>query len=89
MGTIAARKAGSILENVRKVIAMELFCACQGIDLRGKKTLGKNTEIAYGEMRKVIPFVASDCVMYPLINQTEALVENETIYTSVFKGEKA
>jgi len=89
MGTIAARKAGSILENVRKVIAMELFCACQGIDLRGKKALGKHTEIAFGEIRKAIPFVANDCVMYPLINRVEALIEQETLYTSVFKGEKA
>ncbi len=37
MGTIAARKAKSILENTRKVLAMELLAACQGIDLRGKK----------------------------------------------------
>lgn len=34
MGTIAARKAHSILANVRKVMAIELLCACQGLDLR-------------------------------------------------------
>ena len=45
MGTIAARKAREILENTRKVLAMELFAACQAIDLRGKKVLGKGTEI--------------------------------------------
>lgn len=37
MGTIAARKAREILENTRKVLAMELFAACQAIDLRGRK----------------------------------------------------
>ena len=40
MGTIAARKAREILGNVRRVLAMEIMCACQGIDLRGNKGLG-------------------------------------------------
>ena len=34
MGSIAARKARTILENVRKALAIELVCACQGIDFR-------------------------------------------------------
>jgi len=34
MGTIAARKAAEILENVRQVIAMELLTAAQAVDLR-------------------------------------------------------
>lgn len=34
MGTIAARKAGEILNNARKVVSMEILSACQGIDLR-------------------------------------------------------
>ena len=36
MGTIAARKAREILENARRVLAIELMCACQAIDLRGQ-----------------------------------------------------
>lgn len=35
MGTIAARKAAEILGNVRRVLAMELMCACQAVDLLG------------------------------------------------------
>lgn len=80
MGTIAARKAQSILENVRKVLAMELFCACQGIDLRGKKKLGKHTEPVYQKIRETIPFLTADTVMYPWINQMESMIENETIF---------
>jgi histidine ammonia-lyase len=34
MGTIAARKASNILDNVRYVIAMELLTAAQAVDLR-------------------------------------------------------
>lgn len=47
MGTIAARKAGEILKNARKVIAMEILSACQGIDLKKvNKNLGLGTEKA-------------------------------------------
>ncbi|MBU6450759.1 MAG: histidine ammonia-lyase [Cyanobacteria bacterium REEB67] len=34
MGTIGARKARNILINVRRVLAIELLCAAQGLDLR-------------------------------------------------------
>jgi len=34
MGTIAARKARMILKNLRNILAIELLCGCQGLDLR-------------------------------------------------------
>ena len=34
MGTIGARKARTILQNVRRVLAIELLCAAQGLDFR-------------------------------------------------------
>ncbi len=52
MGTIAARKAMEILDNARKVVSMEILAACQGIDLRGNRGLGKGTQIAYNVIRE-------------------------------------
>ena len=46
MGTIAARKAAEILENVRQVIAMELLTAAQAIDLRRKGVIRQNLTIS-------------------------------------------
>lgn len=37
MGTIASRHARDILDNARKVLAMEILASAQAIDLRGKK----------------------------------------------------
>lgn len=74
MGTIAARKARSILDNSRKVIAMELLAACQAIDLRKMSGLGRGTEIAYNLVRQSIPSLNEDRVMYLDINKSEALV---------------
>lgn len=78
MGTIAARHARDILDNSRKVLAMELLSACQGIDLRGKKRLGKVTEQAYQHVRQHLPKVEEDTIMYPLINTAEELLKSAT-----------
>lgn len=41
MGTISARTARDIADNVRRVLAMEILCACQAIDLRSRSDAGK------------------------------------------------
>lgn len=71
MGTIAARKAKSIMKNVRRVLAMELMCACQAIDLRGDKGLGLGTKPAYEVIRKVCPKLEDDRPLYEDINNCE------------------
>lgn len=79
MGTIAARKAKEIMENVRRVLAMEIMCACQGIDLRGNKGLGAGTKPVYEEVRKVVPMLKEDRPIYDDINKCEELIKNGTI----------
>lgn len=74
MGTIAARKSRDIMENVRKVLSMELLAACQGIDLRGNKGLGKGTKIAYNIIRNNINYLKEDRPMYFDINKCENIL---------------
>lgn len=74
MGTIAARKAREILENVRRVLAIELMCACQAIDLRGDKGMGLGTGAAYRCVRNVVPFLTEDRPLYGDINECEELI---------------
>lgn len=83
MGTIAARKAREILANTRKVLAMELLAACQAIDLRGKKKLGKGTEIAYDIVRENISTIEEDRVMYREINKSEEIIRLNQILHKV------
>lgn len=83
MGTIAARKAKDILDNTRKALAMEILGACQGIDLRGNKGLGLGSEIAFNIVRKKIPFLAEDRVMYEDINRCEDIIKTNEIVTKV------
>lgn len=83
MGTIAARKAREIMGNVRKVIAMEILAACQAIDLRGNKGLGKGSNIAYNIIRDNIEFIEDDRVMYLDINKCEDIIKSEKIVNKV------
>lgn len=83
MGTIAARGARDILKNVQAVIAMEMLAACQAIDLREPKTLGRGTKAAYDVIRENVAFIDQDVIMYPYIEKVKVLVEEEKILQSV------
>lgn len=79
MGTIAARKAKEIMENARRVIAMEIMCACQGIDLRGNKGLGKGTAPVYETVRSQVQTLTEDRPLYEDINKCEELIIDMSI----------
>lgn len=83
MGTIAARKANEILGNVRKVVAMEILTACQGIDLRDIKRLGKGTNEAHTLVREIVDFYDKDRVMYIDIEKVEELIKTNRVVEKV------
>jgi histidine ammonia-lyase len=84
MGAISARKAMNILDHARKVIAYEMFTACQAIDFREKAQLGEKTQLAYTYIRKQIPFIDVDEVMYPYLNKMEEILKNDHFFESLF-----
>ena len=88
MGTIAARKAGSILDNSTQVVAMEIFTACQAIDLRDNTKLGKMTKRAYNKIREYIPFIKTDEIMYHHIHTVNDLIKSDELFDYIFKEEK-
>src|SRR5699024_6322333 len=85
MGTIAARKAKDIMENVRKVLAMEILAACQAIDLRGNKGLGKGSTKAYDLVRNKISKVEKDRIMHVDIDNCEDILKSNSIVEEVEK----
>ena len=86
MGTIAARKSREILENARRVLAIELMCACQAIDLRGDKGMGSGTGAAYRCVRNVVPFLTEDRPLYGDINECEQLIIDGALVSEVEKS---
>ena len=63
MGTIAARKCRSILANAENVVAIELLCAAQALDLFTNLKPGKGTMAAYKAIRKHLPHLEEDRVL--------------------------
>jgi histidine ammonia-lyase len=74
MGTIAARKAVKILENTENVLAIEILTACQAIDFRDPRKLGKKTKAIYQSIRKISKFVSEDKELSPEIIKIKSLL---------------
>ncbi len=74
MGTIAARKARKILENVLNVIAIELLCASQGIDLLHPLKPSKPLQLVHQEIRKKVPVLEDDRVIAKDIDAIRELI---------------
>ena len=87
MGATAARKAKTILDNSRKVIALEMFTASQALHFRGKEKLGEKTKIAFDYISKHIPFIKTDEVMYPHIHKAEHILNDDILYNLLYKGD--
>lgn len=75
MGPIAARHAAQILENARRVVAVELLCAAQAVDLSGGPAgLGQGTRAVYEAIRAHVPPLGEDRPLQPEIEQVAELV---------------
>ncbi|MEN6418558.1 MAG: histidine ammonia-lyase, partial [Clostridiaceae bacterium] len=79
MGTIAARKAAEILHNAERVLAIELFAAGQALSMLGAERLAPATRAVYDVLRKEVPFVEHDVVMYEQIAKCEQLVCSQEV----------
>ncbi|HJW69789.1 MAG TPA: aromatic amino acid ammonia-lyase, partial [Candidatus Binatia bacterium] len=51
MGTVAVRQARRLLENARRVVAIELLAAAEAVDLTGADGLGGGTRATYASVR--------------------------------------
>jgi len=79
MGLTAALKLRQVGVNFETVLALELFCAAQGVDFRRRvlgsdKRLGAGTAPIYMAIRNRIPFIEQDELMKPHIDAASRLV---------------
>lgn len=86
MGTIAARKARDIMENVRRVLAMEIMCACQAIDLSGDEGMGAGTQEAYNTIREKVSTLKDDRPLYEDIELCESVLIDGSMVNRVEKA---
>lgn len=88
MGCTAALQTRQIVRNVELILAIELLAAAQGIDFRKQRLgpaarLGRGTEPAYNLIRKHVPFLEKDDIMYPYIEAVRSLVATGQLVKAV------
>jgi histidine ammonia-lyase len=83
MGTIAARKCREIITNAENVIAIELLCAAQGLDLFTNLKPGEGTLAAYQVIRRSISHLDTDRFIAPDITTMRELMHSGAILRAV------
>lgn len=74
MGMAAARKARRAVGCLERVLATELLCAAQGIDIRRPLRSGRGVEAAWKALRARVPKLEGDRVLGPDLDAATALV---------------
>ncbi len=82
MATFAARRLGAMNTNTRRIIAIEMLAAAQGIELRRPLRASEALERAFAELRRVAAPWDHDRFFAPDIGAVSDLIE-----TGIFSGE--
>jgi len=77
MGTISARKAREIVNNVEDVLAIEFLAACQGIDFRVPLRPGEGTLKIYRKIREKVKRMDEDRVIVGDLIKVKELMRTE------------
>jgi histidine ammonia-lyase len=79
MGMSGARRLDRMLRNLRNILAIELLCACQGIDLLAPLKTGAFSMKAYEAVRAKSSKVVEDRPLASEINAVAELIRSEVI----------
>jgi histidine ammonia-lyase len=83
MGFGAGRKLAQILSNVRRVIAIEILCAVQGVEYRAPLRPGTGVAAVVDLVRSHVPPLQADRPLSEEIEVVSALVADGSIATAV------
>ncbi|HET6348624.1 MAG TPA: histidine ammonia-lyase, partial [Candidatus Krumholzibacteria bacterium] len=83
MGSIAALKLSRVLDNVTRVIAVELLCGAQAIDFHRPLAPGKGAAAAHAAVRRAVPFIQRDASLTPHLAELEARTASGEILTAI------
>ena len=79
MGMSGARRLERMLHNLRHILAIELLCACQGVDLLAPLQTGTLAKKAYDGVRALSPKVTADRPLAPDIIAVHDLIASGAI----------
>lgn len=79
MGANAATKCYKVIENVERILAIELLNASQALEFRRPLKSSDKIEKLISDFRKMIPFIQVDKIMYQEMEATLQFVKTLTI----------
>ncbi len=77
MGTIASRHAHQIIQNVRRVLSIEMICAMQATEYRGIENMSTVTKSFYHQGRQQVPSITNDRIFSTDIENIAYWLKNE------------
>ncbi|MGC9397685.1 MAG: histidine ammonia-lyase [Anaerolineae bacterium] len=88
MATNAVHDARTVLENMERILAVELLAAAQGVDFRREQLgatarLGVGTAAAYTLLREHVAFLEHDAPLSPLIERVARLLATGELVDAV------
>lgn len=78
MGTIGARHAHQIIQNSRRVIAIEAICAVQGVEYRGNNLISPSLQNKWLDMRGIVSSITEDRIFSVDVEKTFMYLKKET-----------
>ncbi len=83
MGWAAARKLRTVVDNLRRILAVELNCGARGLELRAPLTPARGTAAAVAELRTVVSGAGPDRWLAPELGAVEALLRSGALLAAV------
>ena len=80
MGPIAGWKALKIVDNVYRILAIELLSAAQAIDLQQPKALSERLQAVHAVLRGEVAFLEHDRMLADDIRAVEALLRTDRLF---------
>ncbi len=81
MGPIAGWKALKIVDNVYRILAIELICAAQAIDLLQPEQLSERLRAVHGLLRSEVAFLQRDRMLANDICVVESLLRSDRLFS--------
>ena len=83
MGVTAGRKLHEVIENAKSVLAIELLCNTQALDLQRPQTSSAPLEAVYSLVRKTVPTIEEDRIFYKDINNIIKVINSGEVIIAV------
>jgi histidine ammonia-lyase len=85
MGVTAGRKLHEVISNAKSVLAIELLCNTQALDLQRPLTTSASLEAVYNTIRQKVETISEDRIFYKDINNIIELINNNSLLVAAEK----